>query len=318
MAFDGQAGNFLSGGYGDASSGVDAFIPEIWGPALQESFDKNLVMTGVGTDWSSLAASSGDYIRLPLVEDMGTGTATNANTLDTAISYTDATASAGQVAITINQHSYSAAMVEDLTQVQSSYDLVKTFGERMGAALALKVDDYLEDLINTALDDSGSLDGLTVDGGGTAAAVDQAGIATIVTAAMTEDGNLSNWMLLLNSSAYGKLFAVDEFVTAYNVGNPQGGVAPSMVNGEVGMLAGMKVIHSNNVQSTFTNGSSSVDIGGYLLHKSCLNFAFSIRPRIQTQYDIDHLSTKIVADVAYGGACKGSTTAGEKTAFAII
>ena len=242
----------------------------------------------------------------------------NANTLDTAISYTDATASAGQVAITINQHSYSAAMVEDLTQVQSSYDLVKTFGERMGAALALKVDDYLEDLINTALDDSGSLDGLTVDGGGTDAAVDQAGIATIVTAAMTEDGNLSNWMLLLNSSAYGKLFAVDEFVTAYNVGNPQGGVAPSMINGEVGMLAGMKVIHSNNVQSSFTNGSSSVDIGGYLLHKSCLNYAFSIKPRVQTQYDIDHLSTKIVADVAYGGACKGSTTAGEKTAFAII
>lgn len=318
MAFDSNAGNFLSGGYGDSSAGVVEFIPSIWGPALQESFDKNLVFTGLGTNWSSLVASSGDYIRLPLVEDMGTGTASNANTLDTAISYTDNTAGAGKVAITINQHSYSAAMVEDLTQVQSSYDLVKTFGERMGAALALKVDDYLEDLINTALDDSGSLDGLTVDGGGTAAAIDQAGIATIVETAITEDGNLDNWMLVLNSGGYGKLFAVDEFVTAYNVGNPQGGVAPSMINGEVGMLAGMKVIHSNNVQTSFTNGSSSVDIGGYLLHKSCLHYAFSITPRMQSQYDIDHLSTKIVADVAYGGVCKGSTTAGEKTAFAII
>ena len=35
MAFDSNAGNFLSGGYGDSSAGVVEFIPSIWGPALQ-------------------------------------------------------------------------------------------------------------------------------------------------------------------------------------------------------------------------------------------------------------------------------------------
>ena len=318
MAFDGQAGNRLSGGYGDSSSGLDEFIPEIWGAALQESFYKKLVMTGLGTDWSSLVAASGDYIRLPLVEDMGTGTADTANALATAISYTDATANAGKLAITINQHSYSAAMVEDLTTVQSSYDLFSTFSERMAAALALKVDDYLEDLVNTALDDSGSIDGKTIDGGGTAAAIDQVGLQNIISAVIAEDANLSNWTILCNSSGYASLFAVDEFIQGYSVGNQQGGMAPPVVNGSVGMLGGMNVVYSNNVQTSFTNGSSSVDIAGYVLHNSCLHYAYSIRPRVQTQYDIDHLATKLVADVAYGGAVKGSTTAGEVTAFAII
>lgn len=318
MAFDGQAGNRLSGGYGDASSGLDEFIPEIWGAALQESFDKKLVMAGLGTDWSSLVATSGDYIRLPLVEDMGVGTSTTANALATAISYTDATANAGKLAITINQHSYSAAMVEDLTVVQSSYDLFSTFTERMAAALALTVDDYLENLVNTALDDSGTQDGQTIDGGGTAAAIDQVGLQNIIAAVIAEDASLDNWFIVCNASGYSKLFAIDEFIQGYSVGNPQGGMAPPVVNGLVGLLGGMKVIYSNNIQTSYTAGGSGENIAGYVMHKSALHYAFSIRPRVQTQYDIDFIATKLVADVAYGGAVKGSLTAGEKTVFAII
>ena len=314
MAFNSNAGNFLSGGYNDSSSVLDAFIPEIWGQAVQESFDKKLVMTGLGTEWSDLVAQSGDFIKLPLIEDMGTGTATNANTLDTAISYTDNTASAGQVSITIDQHSYSAAMVEDMAKVQSSYDLMSIFTERMGSALALKVDDYLENLVNSALDDSGSLDGLTVDGGSTAAAIDKTGLANMIEAAVTEDADLENWSVVVHPTSYGKLFLVDEFITGSLSG--LGANAP-IQNGFVGQLGGFKVILSNNLQTSFTN-SGSVDIAGYLMHKSALHYAYSIKPRVQTQYDIDHLSTKIVADVAYGGAIKGSTTAGEKTVFAII
>tara|TARA_R100000808_G_C2130877_1_gene140126 strand:- start:384 stop:1331 length:948 start_codon:yes stop_codon:yes gene_type:complete len=315
MAFDANAGNWLSGGYQDTSAGLEEFIPQIWGQAVQETFDKKLVMTGLGTDWSPLVASSGDYIRLPLVEDMGTGTVTDANTLDTAISYTDNTGDASKVAITINQHSYSAAMIEDMAQVQSSYDLLSVFTERMGAALALKVDDYLEDLINTALDDSGSLDGLTVDGGSTAAAIDQTGLATIIETAVTEDADLNNWTIVVHPAGYGGLFKVDAFVTAEKTGFT---TDPSIKTGFVGKLGGMDVILSNNLQTAFTNGGGSVNIAGYLLHKSCLNYAYSIKPRVQTQYSIDNLAMKVVADVAYGGAVKGSTTAGEKTAFAII
>lgn len=315
MAFSDNAGNFLSGGYKDATSGLNEFIPEIWGSALQDSFDKKLVMTGLGSDWSPLVATSGDYIRLPLVEDMGTGTVSNANALDTSIVYTDNTAGASKVAITINQHSYSAGMVEDLTIVQSSYDLVSTFTERMASALALKVDDYLENLVNDALDTGGTMAGNETDGG-TAPAITFANFGNLLTSAMSQDANLDNWYIVVNSSAYGKLFAVSEFVTAGNIGNQQGGVAPSIVNGFVGMLGGIKVVMSNNVQSTLVTATTA--ISGYLLHKSALNFAFSIKPRVQTQYSIDNLSTKVVADVAYGGAIKGGTADGKKTAFAIV
>ena len=42
------------------------FIPEVWGQAILESFNKNTIMTQCGTDLSGIAqAQGGDKIRLP-------------------------------------------------------------------------------------------------------------------------------------------------------------------------------------------------------------------------------------------------------------
>ena len=65
--------NILIGGLqGNASHNANAdtigdqFVPEMWGQAILDSFQKNTVMTSVGTDLSAMAGS-GDAINLPHV-----------------------------------------------------------------------------------------------------------------------------------------------------------------------------------------------------------------------------------------------------------
>ena len=56
----------LSGGLQDSTNAVlDKFIPEIWGVALQDYFEKNLVFGSLANDLSGLVAGGGDMIHLP-------------------------------------------------------------------------------------------------------------------------------------------------------------------------------------------------------------------------------------------------------------
>ena len=72
---------------------------------------------------------------------------------------------------------------------------------------------------------------------------------------------------------------------------------------------GMIVVLSNNITST--NHNDAVDsadgaltdgnvLGGFLLHNSALAYAFSKRPTVSSEYDIDYIAHKLVGDMIYG------------------
>jgi hypothetical protein len=101
-----------------ASYGSDAelavFIPEIWTEAVRASFKKNLVMTNLGTDYSSLVSGGGDIVHIPSVADVADAATKSANT---PVNYTNATEDEIQLALT--SHKYASAMVEDMGVVQA-------------------------------------------------------------------------------------------------------------------------------------------------------------------------------------------------------
>ena len=87
--------------------------------------------------------------------------------------------------------------------------------------------------------------------------------------------------------------------------------------GGVGKLFGMNVYVSPNVTTATTDmdsggGTENHNIEGYLIHKSALSIAFSKNVNIKTDYDIDYLGTKMVADVMYGVLVRNSATAGQQ------
>jgi len=93
--------------------------------------------------------------------------------------------------------------------------------------------------------------------------------------------------------------------------NPSGGIAQYFIrndavgegnrglrSGMVGSLYGIDVYMSNTVSSSGTDGT----VAGAVFHKSACVFASQQEVRVQSEYSIDALGTKLVSDLLYG--CK--------------
>ena len=309
MAF-GNA-KIATGGQNDATNkSHDVFVPEIWGPAIELAMKEKLVFANYANDLSSFVAGGGDVIHLPQYDEISTGT----KTPESAISYGTDGAAQTEITLNIDQHTYSAVLIEDILKVQSNYDLTGIYTIEMGYALAKKIDEYLESQLFDSFKASGGAIN-TIDLSG---ALDSAAkFDSILTQILAEDQDLTNWSLVLSPGAYADLANFVQLSYATN-GAPLGqGFATT---GQVGTLYGMSVAVSPNVTTASTDmdtggGADNQTAVGYCIHKSCMHIAYSQGVRMQADYDIDYLGTKLVGDMVYGCKVRNSSTTGQKRAF---
>ena len=309
MAF-GNA-KIMTGGQNDATDkSHDIFVPQVWGPAVELAMKEKLVFANYANDLSSFVAGGGDVIHLPQYDEISVGT----KAAETAISYGTDCAAQTDLTLNVDQHSYSATLIEDILKVQSNYDLVNIYTKEMGYALGKKIDEYLEAALFDSFKASGGAIN-TIDLSGTIATA--AKFDLILTDILAEDQDLTNWSLVLTPAGYADLANFVQLSYATN-GAPLGqGFANT---GQVGTLFGMSVAVSPNITSASTDmdsagGTDNQTAMGYCIHKSCMHIAYSQGVRMQADYDIDYLGTKLVADMVYGCKIRNSSTAGQKRAF---
>ena len=270
------------------------FIPEIWSQAVRASFKKNLVMANVGTDYSSLVTAGGDTVNIPSVADVADA-ATKAPHVP--VNYTNATEDS--IALALTSHKYASAMVEDMGVVQSNSDLLSMYSDSIGYKLALGFETEIE----TAL--ALTTECINIAGNTIAKTIDAATLAHISKVVMENDCPLSECTLVLNPTLYASLFRIDDFIhiSKTNTANIQ--------NGLVGSVMGMDVVLSNNITSTNHNDAVDSDdgaltngnvLGGFVVHKSALGYAFSKAPTVESKYDMDYIAHKLVGDMIYGSA----------------
>ena len=268
------------------------FIPELWAQAVRASFKKGLVLGNLGTDFSSLIAGGGDIVHIPSVADVA-DIATKAPHVP--VNYTNATED--KIDLEVTTHSYTSAMVDDMGAVQANSDLLSMYADSIGYKLALGFDKAIE----TAL--ALTTECINIAGNTVAKTIDAATLAHMSKVVMENDCPLNECTLVLNPTLYASLFRIDDFIhiSKTNTANVQ--------NGLVGSVMGMNVVLSNNITST--NHNDAVDsgdgaltngnvLGGFLLHNSALAYAFSKRPTVVSEYDIDYISHKLVGDMIYG------------------
>ena len=276
-----------------ADTELAVFIPELWGDAVRASFKKNLVLANVGTDLSSLASGGGDTIHIPSVADVPNVVAKAPHV---AFDYTSATEDSLSLALTT--HNVTGTMVEDMGAIQSSADLLSMYSDSIGYKLALGFDTNVE----TAL--ALTTECINIAGNAVAGTIDAATLAHMSKVAMENDAPLNECTLVLNPTLYASLFRIDDFIHISKTGIAD---AP---NGSVGSVMGMNVVLSNNITSTNHNDAVDSDdgalnnanvLGGFLVHQSALVYGFSQAPRVQAEYSVDHLATKLIGD-SIGGA----------------
>ena len=348
MALAPTSNQFLTAGLQDSSvdSGLHNFIPEIWGASVKDYMEKALVYGNLAADLSAMVAGGGDLIHLPQHDELVASDLYSADAAalqhDTqnVIVFDDTTTAGGVYQLTVNESAYAAFSVSDIANSQSSYDIMNIYTQKLGYALAKKLDYYVAKKLFTSLthsDDAnsqadGALMQQTIDF--TAAGtynIDTTGVAKMIQAIYENDSSLEDWTLVLAPATYSSLFKNGDFAKYDGVGASFGGEVP-LISGYAGKLGGVNVVVSNNFVyvaaggSSYTQGTAPVfnattgetgegdHLAGYLIHNDCINIAYAARmkARVQSDYHLESLSTRFVADSVYGCTLVGNTGTNKK------
>lgn len=261
------------------------FIPEIWSEGIYKYFERKTVLRGLVDDFSAVfsGAGFGDVLHIPEISLISASD----KTAGADVSY-DATATT-ETQLTVNKHKYVAKLFEDVAEIQSNVDLVAKYSQMMGEALARQVDadiftelSSLEDSLNLSDDDTL-----------TAAKFEEA-LATLGENDIPyTDGDVA---MVVNPTLFADILNPSSGLASYFIRNDASGEGSGLRSGNVGSLYGMDVYMSNS----FGTGGNSNTISGAIFHKTACAIAVQQDVRVQSEYSIDALGTKVVADLLYG------------------
>jgi len=272
-------------GAAHTTSTADDFVPELWSEGIYRYFERGTVFKNLVEDYSSLVKGSGDIVNIPQI-DFDASSDKAANTL---VTY-DATATT-VTQLAIDKHKYNAMLFEDVLLIQSNADLVAKYTQMFGEALARAVD----------ADIWAELDGVNE---GATLGTDDVILAAEFQAALANlgendvpymDGECS---FVVNPTLMADILDPNAGISS-NFWRADAGGDGSVLNnggskGFMGRLFGINVYMSNTVATAGTA------ISGAIFHKSAAVCAVQQDVRVQSEYSIDALGTKVVADMIYG------------------
>jgi len=262
------------------------FIPEIWADGIYKYFERKTVFRGLVDDYSALVSSKGygDVINIP---EMSLISATGKDA-GSDVTY-DATATT-TTQLAINKHKYVGKLFEDVALIQSEADLVAKYSRMMGEALARQVDaDIWAELdgLNQSID-------LSADNTLTAAVFESALANLGENDVPYMDGECA---MVVNPTLFADILNPSAGIAQYFIRNDAVGEGnKGLRSGMVGSLYGIDVYMSNTVSSALADGT----VSGAIFHKSACAFASQQEVRVQSEYSIDALGTKVVSDLLYG------------------
>tara|TARA_R110002020_G_scaffold137792_2_gene307353 strand:+ start:6416 stop:7255 length:840 start_codon:yes stop_codon:yes gene_type:complete len=253
------------------------FIPEIWSDGVKNYLERKLVFEQlVDSSYSEIVKGRGDVFHIPKLTE----------TSDAAKGGSAVTFSAdthGEAQLTVDQHRYAAKLIEDLSSIQANPGLLEKEVSTMGYALAKTMDAFIESKVEAATTNGTAL---AADNVITAAEL-RTGMKTL----MEADVPVDECNLVVSPALYTSLLGIADFVDASKYGDG----APA-ATGNIGRLYGMSVFTSTVMGASGTTG---VEVG-YIMHPSAVNFARQLEPRVQSEYSVEDLGTKVVSDVVYG------------------
>jgi hypothetical protein len=269
---------------GDTTRGtqLDVFIPELWADGVYRYFEKQLVFKPFFDDYSSMVKGAGDVLHIPTVQEVATAT----KAVNTGVAYSVATET--DIDLAIDQHIYGAKLFEDLAMIQSNEQLFDKYAQSMAYGLAKAVDTKIEALLQTI----GTNQDLAANN-----SMSNADVETALGTLISNDIPADECAFFVNPLIYADLLNAKAFVASgSSAGVGFGADNAAMNSGQVGMLFGIPVMTSSLIPTTSSDG---IEVG-YLVHKSAIAVAVQQDIRVQSEYSVDYLGTKVVADIIYG------------------
>lgn len=255
------------------------FIPEIWSPEVKRAVESNLTMAKlVLRDYEGEIQSKGDTVHIADISNLSVGD----KSASTNVNYE--TITEDKTDLTIDKHKYAAFKIEDIVAVQSQTNLLQEYSNKVGYALAKQIDTDLLGLY-VALSQSVGADNTDITDDTFLSAIKYLDLA---------DAPETDRSAVFTAGQKAAFLNVDQFVRYDATGI--GGQQNPIIRGQFGELYGVRVFFTTNVTTT---GSPAGD-HNLMFHKEAFALAMQRDIRMQSQYDIDALATKVVGDVLYG------------------
>tara|TARA_R110002020_G_scaffold139566_1_gene310535 strand:- start:292 stop:1341 length:1050 start_codon:yes stop_codon:yes gene_type:complete len=337
--------NVQSGGTGAVTPNIaDQFIPEVWGQAISDVFQQQIMMKNVGIDLSPDVASHGDVIHMPHIGVPALSAFTQGGEIATDVT-SGGSQTSEETQLTIDQYNVASVYVPDIVNVQSNYDLMSIYTKQLGYACARGFDNFLHYQV------ANNLQGLLASGTGaagadannsihvetTGSALSQANLTSLMALILGETGSTDGWHLVLSPDMYASLNALTE----YAQGTQAALGADFGRTGNAGAILGMPVWVAQSpymgsaaggadvaadaakgilaVADLETSGTDDNDlVYGYAIHESALYYAFSKEAKITATYRHAYLSWLVTCESVYGGAIRNTDADGNRRVFALV
>ena len=267
----------------DRTTGAN-FIPELWAEPIYKFYKETNRLAGSVDDYSALVKGAGDTVHIPKIALKAAVSKASSTIVDFSTA-----ATAGKVDLTIDKHYVVPELFEDISLVQSSSELVSKYTKMMGEAIARQVES----------DMWGELDGFQTrvdcdeDNSCNAAT-----LATILQNLYQIDIDPNDCSFVMNNVIMADIMNPDSGVSKFFIRQDASGEGQGLRTGAVGLMYGMNVFYSAAIGS----GTGSSAINGAVYRSDACVFAAQQDVRVQAQYDVEYLGTKVVADMIYG--CK--------------
>ena len=258
------------------------FIPEIWSEAIYKYFEAGLKLRGSVDDYSALVAGGGDTINIPKIAMDGT----NDKAVNTEVTYS-ISGTETSVALAIDKHKYLANIFEDMAVIQSNPELLTKYTKMMGESLARGV----EDDIWSELDGFQTTQALAADN-----RVQADDLEAVLNTLYSQDIDPNGCSFTVNNNILSDMLNPSGGIAQYFIRQDAIGDGSGLQTGAVGLIYGMDVFYSRAISSSASTGAK---VGAVYPSNACV-FAAQQDVRVQSQYDVGFLGTKVVADMLYG------------------
>lgn len=249
-------------------------IKEIWDKEIHKPFYAQLQFAKLVNRDDGLVSAGGDIVRKPFLDVV------NARAKSASTDVTFDVPFGTPISYNIDKHYYSAVRIEDISAVQSNWNLQENFRGAQAEALARQVDTDLAGLYGSA--------GTTVTGG---AAIDDADVLAVVAAFDVAKVPQSMRRGVVGANTKADLLGVNKYV-AYD----QTGKTGKAVDGSDGLVAsiyGMDIYMSQNVAVSTTGRN-------LFFHKSAISLAEQLKPTTRVEEVAKSLAKDIVVHTIYG------------------
>lgn len=248
-------------------------IKEIWDKEIKKPFYKSLAFAKLVNRDDALVADGGDILRKPFLDTVDA----RAKSASTDVTFDVPFGS--PISYNIDKHYYSAVRIEEITKVQSNWNLQEAFRGAQAEALARQVDTDLASLYGSA--------GTTVSGGAT---VDDADVLSVVAALDVANAPQDMRRGVVGANTKNDLLNVNKYVAYDQTGKTgvavSGGMLPSQ-------LYNMDIYMSTNVQVSTTGRNM-------FFHKDAISLAEQLAPTTKVEDVAKSLARDIVVHTVYG------------------